>query len=100
MFVKDVLDLWYSGYIFDYSYKKILKTPRRQDDSKKKKLKKQLIDSIVNNNIIETEELNERADKVEKPEDATDVTKQCEDVIRTKCHIHSESSRKSFQTLQ
>ena len=43
-----------------------------------------LIDSIVNNDIIKTQELNEKADKVEKPEDAAAVIKQYEDIIRTK----------------
>ena len=38
-------------------------------------IKKQLIDSIINNGIIETEELNEKADKVEKPEDAAAIIK-------------------------
>ena len=46
-------------------------------------IKKQLIDSIVNNDIIE-KELKEKADKLEKPNDAAAVTKQYEDIIRTK----------------
>ena len=49
----------------------------------KAEIKKQLINSIVNNDIIETKELNEKADKIEKPEDAAAVIKQYEDV-RTK----------------
>ena len=76
LFVKDVLDLWYSGFfVFVYIYKKILKTLRKQDDLAKKKSKKQLIDSIANNDIIKTKELNKKADKVEKPEDAAAVIK-------------------------
>ena len=47
-------------------------------------IKKQLIDSIINNGIIQTEELNEKADKVEKPEDAAAIIKQYEGIIRTK----------------
>ena len=43
-----------------------------------------MIDSIVNNDIIETQELNEKADKVEKPEDTATVIKQYEAIIRTK----------------
>ena len=74
--MKDVLDLWYSGFfVFVYIYKKILKTLRKQDDLAKKKSKKQLIDSIANNDIIKTKELNKKADKVEKPEDAAVVIK-------------------------
>ena len=38
-------------------------------------IKKQLIDSIINNGIIETEELNKKADKVEKPEDTAAIIK-------------------------
>ena len=47
-------------------------------------IKKQLINSIVNNDIIETKQLKEKTDKLEKPEDAAAVTKQYEDIIRTK----------------
>ena len=43
-----------------------------------------MIDSLINNDIIETEELNEKADNAEKPEDAAAIIKQYEDVIRTK----------------
>ena len=50
----------------------------------KKEIKKRLTDTIVNNDIIETEKLNEKADRVEKPNDGTDVIKQYEDIIRTK----------------
>ena len=47
-------------------------------------IKRQLIESMVNNDIIETEELNKMAEEVEKPEDAAAVIKQYEDIIRTK----------------
>ena len=40
--------------------------------------------TIVNNGIIEAEELNEKAARVEKPNDGTDVIKHYEDIIRTK----------------
>ena len=43
-----------------------------------------MIDSIVNHDIIETQELNEKADRLEIPEDAAAVIKQYEDIIRTK----------------
>ena len=61
-------------------------------------IKKQQVNSIIINEIIETEELNEKAEKVEKPGDAAAIIKQDEDIIRTKKeknYIHSESSRKS-----
>ena len=38
-------------------------------------IKQQQIDSITNNDIIETEELKEKADKVEKSKDATTIIK-------------------------
>ena len=47
-------------------------------------IKRQLIESMVKNDIIETEELNKMAEEVEKPEDAAAVIKQYEDIIRTK----------------
>ena len=50
----------------------------------KEKIKKQLIDSLVNNDTSEMEELNEKADKVEKPEDAATIIKEYEGLIRTK----------------
>ena len=56
--------------------------PQKSSENTKKttrltneEIKKQLIDSIINNGIIETEELNEKADKVEKPEDAAAIIK-------------------------
>ena len=43
-----------------------------------------MINSIINNNIFKTEELKKNADKAEKPEDATEIVKQYEDIICTK----------------
>ena len=67
----------------------------------KEKIKKQPIDSIVNKEILETEELNKNAEKVQKPEGAAAIIKQYEDIIRAKSflenekyYIHSVSSRK------
>ena len=56
------------------------KKTRRLD----KDVKKQLIESMVNNNIIETDELNKKVEEVQKPEDAAAVIKQYEEIIRTK----------------
>ena len=44
-------------------------------------IKKQLTESIVNNNIIETDDLNKKAEEVQKPEDAAAVIKQYEKII-------------------
>ena len=56
------------------------KKTRRLD----KDVKKQLIESMVNNDIIETDEINKKAEEVQKPEDAAAVIKQYEEIIRTK----------------
>ena len=48
------------------------------------KVKQQLIDSLVNNDTIETEELNKEAEKVQKPEDPADNIKQNVEILRTK----------------
>ena len=45
---------------------------------------KVLKDSLVNNDTIETEELNEKAGKVEKPEDAADIINEYEEILLTK----------------
>ena len=47
-------------------------------------MKQHLIDSLVNNDSIETEELNEGAEKVDKPEDAANIIKEYEEILRIK----------------
>ena len=47
-------------------------------------MKQLLIDSLVNNDTVEIEELNERAEKVDKLEDATNIIKEYEEILRTK----------------
>ena len=49
-----------------------------------KDLKKQLIELMVNNDTVETEELNKKSEEVRKPEDAAAVIKHYEYIIRTK----------------
>ena len=62
--------------IFCLQMQKGSENPKKTRRLNKEEIKKQLIDSIVNNDIIKTQELNEKADKVEKPEDAAAVIKQ------------------------
>ena len=50
----------------------------------KDKIKKQLIESITFTNAVEIEELNERGETVEKPEDAADIIKEYEQILRIK----------------
>ena len=47
-------------------------------------IKKQLIESIVINDVVETDELNTTAEEVPNPEEAATVIKEYEDIIRTK----------------
>ena len=42
-------------------------------------MKKQLLDSMDINNASEIEELNKRAERVEKPEDAADIIREYEE---------------------
>ena len=58
----------------------VKKTKRLTQDE----LKKELIKSMINNEVVETDELNKQAEEVQKPEDAADLIKQYEDIIRTK----------------
>ena len=59
-------------------------------DSKKTKqlskneIKKQLLESIIINEVVESEELNKEAEEIQEPEKATKIIKQCEDIIKTK----------------
>ena len=84
LFVKDVLDLWCSGYFlflalefFIFSFENSKKRKRLNKDE----IKKQLIDI---NNAMEIDNLNELAEKVERPEDAANIIKQYEEILRTK----------------
>ena len=48
------------------------------------KIKKQFFESMVVNEVVESDELNKQAEEVQKPEDAADLIKQYEGIIRTK----------------
>ena len=47
-------------------------------------VKRQLIKSMVVNDFVETQQLNKKAEEVQKPEDAAAVIKQYEGIIQTK----------------
>ena len=49
----------------------------------KEEIKKQLMDSIVYNKNINTEDLNERGNRVEDYEEAMGIIKEYEDIIKT-----------------
>ena len=49
-----------------------------------KEIKKQLIESMVVNEVAESDELNKQAEEVQKSEDAADLIKQYKSIIRTR----------------
>ena len=59
------------------------------EDAKKKKrlgldeVKQKLVESIIVNDTVENEELKKKADKVEEPEKAAEVIKECENIMKT-----------------
>ena len=60
------------------------------EDSKKTKwlskeeINKQLLESIIINEVVESEELNKEAGEIQEPEKAAKIIKQYEDIIKTK----------------
>ena len=58
----------------------IKKTKRLNEEE----VKQQLIDSLPDNHTIETEELNKRAEKMDKPEDAANIIKEYEEIFPMK----------------
>ena len=44
---------------------------------------------MARNNVVEIEELNNRAEKVEKPENAADIIKEYEEILRAKKKVSS-----------
>ena len=49
----------------------------------KDKIKKQLLESIIINEVVESEELNKEAEEIQQPEEAATVIKQYEDILKT-----------------
>ena len=50
----------------------------------KYEIKKQMVDSLIESEKLETDELNEKADKLKKCEELASVIKECEDITSTK----------------
>ena len=80
LFVKDVLDFWFSPYIFILALVNSENTKKTKRFNKHE-IKKQLIESITINDAIEIEVLNELAGKVQKPEEGADVIKQYKELF-------------------
>ena len=50
----------------------------------KEEINKQLLESIIINEVVESEELNKEAGEMQEPEKAAKIIKQYEDIIKTK----------------
>ena len=50
----------------------------------KSEIKKQLLESITINEVVESEELNKKAEDIQEPEEAVEVIKQYKYIIKTK----------------
>ena len=50
----------------------------------KEEIKKQLLESMIIDEVVESEELNKEAEEIQKPEEAAEVIKQYEYIIKTK----------------
>ena len=70
--------------IFHFWLWKNFETSKKTKRLEKDEIKKQLLDSIGTNNTVEIEELNDRAEKVEKPEDTAEIIREYEEIIHAK----------------
>ena len=71
--------------MFCIQVQKVSKITKKTRKFSKEEIKQQLFDSIIDIIcIVETEELNKKADKAEKPEDVAAIIKQYKDIICTK----------------
>ena len=62
----------------------------------KEEIKSKLLDSMTIDEIVEFDDLNKEAEKIQDPEKAADIIKRYEDIIKTKNNKCSISSRTSF----
>ena len=59
-------------------------TSKKTKHLEKDEIKKQLLDSMATNNAVEIEEVNDRPERVEKPEDAIHIIMEYEEILRAK----------------
>ena len=50
----------------------------------KEKMKKQLLESMIIGKVLKSEDLNKEAEETQEPEEAAEVIKRYEDIIKTK----------------
>ena len=53
----------------------------------KEEIKTKLLDSMTIDEIVEFDDLNKEAEKIEDPERATEIIKRYEDIIKTKLKV-------------
>ena len=83
-----MLQIYSVAVIFRFQLWKNSETSKKTKRLEKDEIKKQLLDSMATNNAVEIEELNDRAEKVEKPEDAAEIIREYEEIIRAKKKGH------------
>ena len=79
-----MLQIYGIAFIFCFQLWKNSETNKKKKCLEKNELKKQLLDWIAINNAVEIEEVNERAEKVEKREDAVHIIMEYEEILRVK----------------
>ena len=84
-----MLQIYSVAVIFCFQLWKNSETSKKTKRLEKNEIKQHLLDSMATNNSVEIEELNERAEKVEKPEDAVHITMEYEEIIRVKKKVSS-----------
>ena len=79
-----MFQIYGKAFIFCLQLRRGSENTKKTRRLNKEEIEKELIDSITINDVVETEELNEKAEKVEKPEDEAEIIKQYEKILRTK----------------
>ena len=79
-----MLQIYGIAFIFCFQLSKNFETNNKKKRLEKNEIKKQLLDSIAINNAVEIEEVNKRAEKVEKPEDTVHIIMEYEEILRAK----------------
>ena len=70
--------------LFLFKVIKNSENPKKVRTLSKKEIKQQLIDSIIKSDIVETEELTEKINKVSKSDNVATIIEDKEEIIRTK----------------
>ena len=82
-----MFQIYVADAIFCFWLWKNSETGKKTKRLEKEGIKKHLLDSIVINNAVEIEELNERVDKVEESEGASNIIKEYKEILRAKKRV-------------